>query len=94
MFKRRRAVSQSQRSPLHFSFLLSSFGSITRLVIYRCVVFLFPAILIAQVLVGSMGNTPPIWVNGVGDISAAVSLSWRFLYICVLEDLSIFYSFV
>ena len=44
------------------SFLLSSFGGITRLVIYRWAVFLFPVILVAQVLVGAMGNTPPIWV--------------------------------
>ena len=29
--------------------------------------FLFPAILAAQVLVGSMRNTPSIWVYGIGD---------------------------
>ena len=39
--------------------------------------FLFPAILVAQVLVGAIGNTPTIWVHGVGDISAAVILSRR-----------------
>ena len=64
----------------HFSFLLSSFGGITRLVIYRCTVCLFPAILVVQVLVGAMGNTPPIWVHGVGDISDVI-LSFWFLYI-------------
>jgi hypothetical protein len=45
-------------------------------------VFLFPAILVAQVLVGAMGNTPPMWVHGVGDISAGILSCW-FLYICV-----------
>lgn len=39
--------------------------------------FLFPASLVAQVLVGAIGNTPTIWVHGVGDISAAVILSRR-----------------
>ncbi len=33
---------------------------------------------------GAMGNTPPIWVYGVGDIST-VSLSCWILYICVLD---------
>ena len=35
--------------------------------------FLFPAILVAQVLVGVMGNTPPIWI-GVGDFSTVILL--------------------
>ena len=35
--------------------------------------FLFPAILVAQVLVGAMGNTPPIWI-GVGDFSTVILL--------------------
>ena len=44
--------------------------------------FVFPVILVAQVLVGAMGNTPPIWVHEVGDISVVI-LSWWILYICV-----------
>ncbi len=44
--------------------------------------FLFPAILVAQVLVGAMGNTPSIWGDAVGDISAVILFCW-FLYICV-----------
>ena len=44
-------------------------------------VFLFPTILVAQVLVGAMGNTPPIWVHDVGDISAVILSCW-ILYIC------------
>ena len=44
--------------------------------------FHFPVILVAQVLVRAMGNPPPIWVNGVGDIWSVI-LSWWILYICV-----------
>jgi hypothetical protein len=45
--------------------------------------FLFPTILVAQVLVGAMGNTPPMcMVHGVGDISVVILSCW-ILYICV-----------
>ena len=45
------------------SFLLSSLGGITRFVDLQMSGFSsFPQILAAQVLVGAMGNTPPIWV--------------------------------
>ena len=42
---------------------------------------LFPAILVAQELVGTMGNTPPIWM-WCWDIFVVI-LSWWTLYICV-----------
>ena len=69
---------------LHFSFLLSSFGGITShsLLSTDARFFVFPGILVSQVFVGVMGNTPPIWVHGVGDISDDVILSCWFLYIC------------
>jgi hypothetical protein len=38
--------------------------------------FLFPAILVAQVLVGAMGNTPPIWVWCLGTFSAVILSCW------------------
>ena len=44
--------------------------------------FLIPAILVAQVLVEAMGNTPPIWLHGVGDIWVVILSCW-ILYICV-----------
>jgi hypothetical protein len=44
--------------------------------------FLFPAILVAQVLVGAMGNTPLIWFMGLGTFSVVILSCW-ILYICV-----------
>ena len=46
--------------------------------------FLFPSILVAQVFVGVMGNTLPIWVHGVGDISDVILSCW-ILCICVWD---------
>ena len=67
---RRRDVLDFQGSP-------SSLGGITH---RSCLstdewVFLFATILVDQVFVGAMGNTPPIWVEGVGDISDVSTLS-------------------
>jgi hypothetical protein len=38
--------------------------------------FLFPAILVAQLLMGAMGNTPPIWVWCLGTFSAVILSCW------------------
>ena len=46
--------------------------------------FLFLVILVDQVLPGSMGNTPPIWVDGVGDIFDVI-FYWWILYIYVWD---------
>jgi hypothetical protein len=43
--------------------------------------FLFPTILVAQVLVGAMDNTPPIYI-GVGDISLLFSLDGFCTFTC------------
>ena len=48
--------------------------------------FLFPSILVAQVLVGTMGPPPSIWVQGVGDISVDVILS------CDPETIVVYYE--
>ena len=45
---------------------------------------LFPTILVTQEIVGVMGNTLPIWVHGVGDISDVILSCW-ILCICVWD---------
>jgi len=80
---RRRAIPDLQGSPF-VCCLLSSFNLpffVSRYFSHRCAVFLFPAILVAQVLWEQ-------WVillqygYGVGDISAVILSCW-FLYICM-----------
>ena len=44
--------------------------------------FLFPTTLVAQVIVGSMGNTPPIWVHGVGTFLLLFSLPGFCTFVC------------
>ena len=66
------------------SFLLSSLGGIKRFVDLQMSGFSsFPHILVAQVLVGAMGNTPPKWVvMGLGTFLLLFSLAGFCTFAC------------
>jgi len=59
-----------------FSFYRSFLSSFYGIFFTDARFFLFPAILVAQLLMGALGNTPPIWVWCLGTFSAVILSRW------------------